>query len=143
MRTARKTFLETLDRSAFIIAMPAAIPAERCRLASSREHLPQKMALVQFEAAKFYAVPLEDLIGRRRGPQPVSWARQVAVSLILELTGATTMECMAVFSGREHSAASHSRQVVREQVDAYPAIKADLDRLRARLLGLPEFHNSK
>ena len=141
MSAEKKTFLEEMNRPAFFIApAPAADRPLRHHL---RRRLPQKIRLIQFECAAYYSVELSLLTGPRRGIQPVAFARQIAMFFVMELTGATSGECAAAFSGREHATALYSRRMVESACLSYPSVKADVQRLREHLQALPEFLNCK
>ncbi len=68
------------------------------------------------EVAKTYSVTVEDLRSKNR-KQPLSYARQVAIYIIKEVTQMSLDLIGAEFGGRDHSTVSYALRQVEEQIE--------------------------
>jgi chromosomal replication initiator protein len=93
---------------------------------------PVEPARVVAAVARYYGVTAADLCGKSRRPQ-VAWARQVAMSLLRELTPCSLLQVGAVLGGRDHTTVLHGCIKVGETLSGSGAKRAEVAAIRAEL----------
>ncbi|NVM57540.1 MAG: hypothetical protein HWN51_05415, partial [Desulfobacterales bacterium] len=66
------------------------------------------------------------LVGKGR-PQDVALARQVAMYLVRELTGASLVSIGLHFAGRDHSTVIHACRTIEKKMEEDPVLRARVD----------------
>ena len=82
--------------------------------------------------ARHHGLDSADLIGPRRH-EPVNRARQIAMYLAREMTGASLPQIGDAFGGRTHSTVLHSCGRVANELSGDPLLQAIVDDLRQSL----------
>ena len=131
-----KSFLEEMNRPACYILPPEALskmrPRRRPPMAEERRNFKAKVAVVQQRVADFYGVDLDELLSAKRGPEAASWARHVAMFMVLQLLRASLNDAGKVFH-RDHTTCLHARQSVQSVASVYREVRAELDQIRMLL----------
>ena len=86
--------------------------------------------------AETYGVPKPALISPIR-TEAVAWPRHVAMSLIYSLGVSSITDIGAAFH-RDHASVLHAIHIVRDRVEAYPELLAELSALAHRMRRLPQ-----
>lgn len=92
------------------------------------------LAAIQAAVASSYGVSVAELVSSRRSAK-IAWARQVAIHLARELTGASLQSIGAAFGGRNHATVLHACKRVAERASQEGGVADQLDELRATLAG--------
>lgn len=87
---------------------------------------------IQDEVAKFYKLSVEDLCGKSRTAN-ITYARQVAMFLCLELAKVTQSAVGMAFGGRDHGTVINARKKVSDIVETDATRRKELEALRIRL----------
>lgn len=91
---------------------------------------------IKCAVAEAYGFTVEAIDGREKHHE-LAWARQVVAALTYEYVARIDKGANSVAArilGRDHGAVLYSRRVVRDRCDVYPALRAQVARLRAALL---------
>lgn len=88
----------------------------------------QAAAAVAASAAVFGVSPAE--IRSRSRAQPAAFARQAAMTIAAEASGATLVEVGLVFGGRDHGTVSHARDAVSRRCETDPKIAQKIAQMR-------------
>ncbi len=96
---------------------------------------PVKIADVMAVVADVHGVTVDQLKSKRR-TQDLARARQIAMHLAREMTGASLNQIGRAFGGRDHSTVAHGCRRIIEDMEADPrfrgAVRDLMDRIRAR-----------
>ncbi len=106
------------------------------RLLGGAPRRPQEIGFddVIAAAAGEVGVNRQELRARNRRP-PVVWARQLAMYLARELTGASLPDIGRAFGGRNHTTVLHAVRCVERKMDADEGTRSAVQRLMTRLGG--------
>ncbi len=83
--------------------------------------------------ARYHGLSIDDLTGKSRSG-PVNQARQIAMYLARETTGASLPQIGDAFGGRKHSTVLHSCNKVAEEIGVDTKIQATVQALREKLV---------
>ncbi len=89
--------------------------------------------LVEKIICDHFGVTVKQLHGRRRDGK-IPWARQVAYWIFREAFQMTGPGVADYFERKDHNAVYSGIQNVRDKMDVYPGIQAELTSLRAQIL---------
>ncbi|MEZ4461778.1 MAG: chromosomal replication initiator protein DnaA [bacterium] len=96
---------------------------------------PVKIADVMAVVADVHGVTVDQLKSKRR-TQDLARARQIAMHLAREMTGASLNQIGRAFGGRDHSTVAHGCQKIAQEMEKDPrfrgAIRDLMDRIRSR-----------
>lgn len=100
-----------------------------------RQRVASPMNAIAQAVADEFGIPWERLYNEQRGSEKEAFARQVAMALCYELTGASGQAVGVHFRGRSSSAVSYAMRTVRERcgLASEQKIRAQIDALRERL----------
>jgi|SRR5277367_1483342 len=79
---------------------------------------------VKMVVSVFYGVTIQQLESKARGPQEVSFPRQVAMALCYELLEKSLKAVGKAFGGRDHGTVLHARRAVQDKIDTDAAFKS-------------------
>ncbi len=91
---------------------------------------------IRSRVAAYFELPVDALVSQGRSAR-VSWARQVAIHLARELTGASLAEVGSAFGGRNPATVLHACRRVAERVAASKEDAADVTALSTSLTARP------
>ena len=93
---------------------------------NDNQPVPVTVERIMEEVAKTYSVTVDDLRSKKRS-QPLSYARQVAIYIIKEVTQMSLDLIGNEFSGRDHSTVSYALKQVEQQISTNAHQKAIID----------------
>lgn len=105
-------------------------PVREERRASRPIDAPAVLAAV----SERFSVPVDALLGKSRERQ-TAWARQVAMYLMREETGASLFQIGDKLGGRDHTTVMHGCATVAKRMEADPRARADVAATQALLRG--------
>lgn len=82
---------------------------------------------------KYYDVPKEEVVGRRKNKEVV-FPRQVAMYLIIEFTNIPLSSIGSYFGGREHTTVMHAREKITSLVATDQKVKTAIGDIKAMIL---------
>ena len=82
--------------------------------------------------AEFYAVPVRDLMGKRR-TKSIAYPRQICMFLARRLTSHSLEEIGGYFGGRDHTTVMYAYDKIRKESQANPDVAQTLEQLSAKL----------
>ena len=94
----------------------------------SYTHLPVIMDKVITEVSREFEVSPEDIKSKKR-VENVTFARQVAMYILREITDLSLTEIGQQFSGRDHSTAYHSIGKIESKIENNNILKARIDEI--------------
>lgn len=99
------------------------------KTASTYAQALSKVALIKrVIATHFHITPASFAVAR--GPERISWPRQIAMSLAREMTSLTFNQIGESFGGRDHATVINALHRVNDRYAAYPHDKASIDRVK-------------
>ncbi len=99
-----------------------------------RANRPVDAAAVLAAVSERFALPVDALLGKSRERQ-TAWARQVAMYLMREETGASLFQIGDKLGGRDHTTVMHGCATVAKKMEADPRARADVAATQALLRG--------
>lgn len=124
-------YANTLGQALDPETITRALGPVRQELRASR---PVDAATVLAAVAERFALPVDALLGKSRERQ-TAWARQVAMYLIREETGASLFQIGDKLGGRDHTTVMHGCAAVAKKMEADPRARADVAATQALLRG--------
>lgn len=107
-------------------------PLPRPPLARERRNLKAQLAFIQQRVASFYGVSLNEMLRPSRGVATVSWARQVAMHVSIQLTKAIDVDVAEAFK-RDRTTVAYARSAVEATLGTYAEVRAEISGLQERL----------
>lgn len=75
-----------------------------------------------------FGVSVENMKSNSR-PNCIAWPRQVAMALEYRLTSMSSKEIALRYNKQDHGTVLHAARLVRDRAEAYPSIKAAVEKL--------------
>lgn len=88
--------------------------------------------VIQEIVCNHYGVKMEELLSKRRGKAQVVLARQMAMTLLKDLTSLSYIQIGERF-GREHSTVIHAQKTIRSKCKKDEALRRDFEALKRRI----------
>lgn len=124
-------YANTLGQSLDPETITRALGPVRQELRASR---PVDATAVLAAVAERFVLPVDALLGKSRERQ-TAWARQVAMYLMREETGASLFQIGDKLGGRDHTTVMHGCAAVAKKMEADPRARADVAATQALLRG--------
>ena len=93
---------------------------------------PVKIADVMSVVAEYHDITVDQLKSKRR-TQDLARARQIAMYLAREMTGASLNQIGRAFGGRDHSTVSHACQKIQKDIDSDPRFRGTVRDLQDKI----------
>lgn len=116
-----------------VLPLPDAPPCPRWRFPSAFPLAVRYAEVTKAQVAQAFGLTVDELLATGRHTR-AAWARQVAMYLVLELTGESTDRVAHLFHREDHGTACHARKIVRGMMRAHPDLDAEIEELKRKIV---------